>query len=164
LLGTDVRAEAMGRLAHLRGQGESLEKILAHADVIICTTGAQRLIAPERIRAGQIVFALSSPDPEIDPAAALAAGAAVAADAKSINNVLCFPGLFDAALRARARAFTDAMLVAAAGALAAAAPAGQLLPEPLDVTVHERVSRAVQAAVIGAAPAGAVPAPGGSGE
>jgi malate dehydrogenase (oxaloacetate-decarboxylating) len=164
LLGTDVRAEAMGRMAHLRGQGESLEKILAHADVIICTTGAQRLIAPETIRAGQIVFALSSPDPEIDPAAALAAGAAVAADAKSINNVLCFPGLFDAALRARARAFTDAMLVAAAGALAAAAPAGQLLPEPLDVTVHERVSRAVQAVVIGGAPAGAVPVPGGSGE
>jgi malate dehydrogenase (oxaloacetate-decarboxylating) len=164
LLGTDVRAEAMGRLAHLRGQGESLEKILAHADVIICTTGAQRLIAPERIRAGQIVFALSSPDPEIDPAAALAAGAAVAADAKSINNVLCFPGLFDAALRARARAFTDAMLVAAAEALAAAAPAGQLLPEPLDVTVHERVSRAVQAVVIGTSPAGAVPVPGGSGE
>jgi malate dehydrogenase (oxaloacetate-decarboxylating) len=149
LLGTDVRAEAM-------------EKILARADVIICTTGAQRLIAPERIRAGQIVFALSSPDPEIDPAAALAAGAAVAADAKSINNVLCFPGLFDAALRARARAFTDAMLVAAAGALAAAAPIGQLLPDPLDVTVHERVSQAVQAVIIGTVTPGAVPVPGGS--
>jgi len=49
------------------------------------------------------------------------------------------------------------MLVTAAGALAAAAPAGQLLPEPLDVTVHERVSRSVQVVVIGAAPAGAVP-------
>src|SRR5258708_1743279 len=68
-----------------------------------------------------------------------------------------FPGLYDAALRVRARAFTDAMLVAAAGALAAAAPAGQLLPEPLDVTVHERVSRSVQVVVIGAAPASAVP-------
>jgi hypothetical protein len=31
-------------------------------------------------------------------------------------------------------------------ALADAAPTGQLLPDPLDVTVHVRVSRAVQAA------------------
>jgi malate dehydrogenase (oxaloacetate-decarboxylating) len=86
---------------------------------------------------------------EIDPAAALAAGAAVAADGKSINNVLCFPGLIDGALRARARAFTNSMLVAAGGALAEAAAPGQPLPDALDVTVHERVSRAAQAAVTG---------------
>lgn len=149
LLGNDPRTEAMGRLAQLHGQRESLEKILARADVVISTTGRQRLIPPERIRQGQIVFALSTPDPEIDPAAALAAGAAIAADSKSINGVLCFPGLFDAVLRARAHSFTDSMLVAAAGALAAAAGPGQLLPDPLDVTVHERVSRAVQAAIVG---------------
>ena len=63
--------------------------------------------------------------------------------------VLCFPGLFDAALRARARAFTDSMLVAAATALAAAAPAGQLLPDPLESSIHERVSQAVQSVVAG---------------
>ncbi len=155
LLGTDVRAEAMGRLAQLHGHRDSLEGILARADALICTTGAKGLIAPERIRPGQIVFALSNPDPEIDPVVALAAGAAIAADGKSINNVLCFPGLFDGALRARARGFTDAMLVAAASALAAAAPAGQLLPDPLEPSIHERVSQAVQATVVrtGQAPA-----------
>jgi malate dehydrogenase (oxaloacetate-decarboxylating) len=147
LLGTDVRAEAMGRLAQLHGQRETLDRILARADAIICTTGARGLIAPERIRHGQIIFALSNPDPEIDPVVALAAGAAIAADGKSINNVLCFPGLFDAALRTRARGFTDAMLIAAAGALAGAAPAGQLLPDSLDPLIHESVSQAVQAVV-----------------
>jgi malate dehydrogenase (oxaloacetate-decarboxylating) len=147
LLGTDLRAEAMGRLVQLGGHRESLKGILARADAVICATGAKQLIAPERIRPGQIIFALSNPDPEIEPSAALAAGAAVAADGKSINNVLCFPGLFDGALRTRARAFTDAMLVAAARALAAAALAGQLLPDPLDITVHARVSQAVQAVV-----------------
>jgi len=60
--------------------------------------------------------------------------------------VLCFPGLFDGVLRCRARGFTEAMLVAAAGALAGAAAPGQLLPDPLDSTVHERVSQAVQSA------------------
>jgi malic enzyme len=39
--------------------------------------------------------------------------------------------VFDAALRSRARDFTDSMLFAAAGALAAGAPAGQLLPDAL---------------------------------
>ena len=147
LLGTDLRAEAMGRLVQLGGHRESLKGILARADAVVCTTGAKQLIAPEQIRSGQIIFALSNPDPEIEPSAALAAGAAVAADGKSINNVLCFPGLFDGVLRTRAREFTDAMLVAAARALAAEAPAKQLLPDPLDVAVHERVSQAVQAVV-----------------
>ncbi len=148
LLGTDLRAEAMGRLAQLHGQRDSLAGLMARADAVICTTGAKALIAPGQIRPGQIIFALSNPDPEIDPTAALAAGAAVAADGKSINNVLCFPGLFDAALRAHASSFTDAMLVAAASALAAATPPGQLLPDPLEPTIHQRVSQAVQAAIV----------------
>jgi malate dehydrogenase (oxaloacetate-decarboxylating) len=54
--------------------------------------------------------------------------------------------LFDGVLRCRARGFTEAMLVAAASALASAAAPGQLLPDPLDSTVHERVSQAVQSA------------------
>jgi malate dehydrogenase (oxaloacetate-decarboxylating) len=147
LLGADTRLEAMGRLAQLRGHRETLERILAGADATICTTGTPNLVDPKRIRKGQILFALSSPDPEIDPAAALAAGAAVAADSKSINNVLCFPGLFDGALRARARGFTDVMLIAAANTLASAAPEGQLLPDSLDLSVHDRISQTVQAVV-----------------
>ena len=147
LLGTDPRAEAMGRLAQLRGHRESLERILARADVLIFTTGARELMAPEGIRAGQILFVLSNSDPDIDSLNALAAGAAIAADSNTINNVLCFPGLLDGVLRAHARAITDEMLMAAASALAAAAPAGQLLPDPLEPSVHAQVSQAVQAAV-----------------
>ena len=145
LIGNDLRMEAMGRLAQLHGTRENLDRIVARADVLICATGVPRLIQPERLRKGQIVFALSTPDPEIDPAAALTAGAAVAADGRSLSNVLCYPGLFDGVLRCRARGFTEAMLKAAAQALAAAATPGQLLPDPLDATVHERVSQAVQA-------------------
>jgi malate dehydrogenase (oxaloacetate-decarboxylating) len=146
LLGYDLRTEAMGRLAQLHGQRETLERIVQRSDVLICATGVPRLIQADRLRRGQIVFALSTPDPEIDPAAALAAGAAIAADGRSISNVLCFPGLFDGVLRCRARGFTESMLVAAADALAGAAAPGQLLPDPLDSTVHERVSQAVQSA------------------
>jgi ABC-type branched-subunit amino acid transport system ATPase component len=44
------------------------------ADIVIATTGARGLIQPGSVRAGQIILALSNPDPEIEPAAALAHG------------------------------------------------------------------------------------------
>jgi len=150
LVGTDLRHEAMGRLAQLNGQGVTLEETLKRADVVIATTGVKGLIPASLIRRGQIVLALSNPDPEIEPALALQNGAAVAADGKSINNVLAFPGLFAGALRARAADFSDAMLLAAARTIAQSAPEGQLVPEPLSPTLHEAVAAAVAATVEGA--------------
>src|SRR5665213_1268742 len=136
LIGTDLRSEATGRLAQIGGQGVMLEEVMRRAQVVIATTGAKGLIPATLIRRGQIVFALSNPDPEIESTQALDAGAAVAADGKSINNILAFPGLFSGALRARAPRFSDAMLLAAARAIAAAAPPGQLVPDALNNTVH----------------------------
>ena len=146
LIGTDLRSEATGRLAQIGGQGVSLDEVLRRAQVVIATTGAKGLIPAERVRRGQIIFALSNPDPEIEPTQALEAGAAVAADGKSINNILAFPGLFAGALRARAPRFTDAMLLAAAHAIASAATAGQLVPDPLNGNLHADVAAAVAAA------------------
>jgi malate dehydrogenase (oxaloacetate-decarboxylating) len=146
LIGTDVRSEATGRLAQLGGQGVTLEEVLRRAQVVIAQTGVKGLIPAKLIRSGQIIFALSNPDPEIEPAQALEAGAAVAADGKSINNVLAFPGLFAGVLRARAVRFSDTMLLAAARAIAAAVLPGQLVPDPLNGTLHEEVAAAVAAA------------------
>jgi malate dehydrogenase (oxaloacetate-decarboxylating) len=149
LIGADLRPEATGRLAELHGQGVALPELMRRADVVIATTGQKGLIAEDMVRRGQIVLALSNPDPEIEPEAAKRAGAKVAADGKSINNVLAFPGLFAGAMRARATAFTDAMLLAAARTIAQAAPEGQLVPEPLNNELHEQVAAAVAAAVQG---------------
>jgi len=84
LVGTDLRSEATGRLAQLGGQGLSLEETLRRSQVVIAQTGAKGLIPARLIQRGQIILALSNPDPEIEPADALAAGAAVAADARAI--------------------------------------------------------------------------------
>jgi malate dehydrogenase (oxaloacetate-decarboxylating) len=92
-------------------------------------------------------MALSNPDPEIEPALAMQHGAAIAADGKGINNVLGFPGLFKGALAARATSFTDAMLLAAARKIAELAPGHDLVPDPLDRSMHEAVAAAVKAAV-----------------
>ena len=95
------------------------------------------------IRKGQIILALSNPNPEIDPEVALAHGAAFAADGKSVNNVLGFPGIFRGAVDANAPRITDEMLIAAVEVLVRMTPAGELMPNPLDKKVHLEVARAV---------------------
>ncbi len=146
LLGTDTDPIALRRLEDLGGERATLEEVMATCDVVVATTGVRGLIPPALVQPGQLILSLTNPDPEIEPDAALQAGAAFAADGKSINNVSAFPGLFRGALDARATAFTDAMLFAAARCLAAHAGEGQLVPDPLDKRVHEAVALAVAAA------------------
>jgi malate dehydrogenase (oxaloacetate-decarboxylating) len=148
VLGADRNPDALARLEQMGGERSTLEGVMADADIVVATTGVRGLIRPELVRKGQIVLALSNPDPEIEPVVALERGAAFAADGKGINNVLGFPGLFKGALAARAAAITDRMLMAAAQAIAAQAAGDDLVPDPLDPRVHEAVAVAVQAAAV----------------
>jgi malate dehydrogenase (oxaloacetate-decarboxylating) len=144
ILGADRSPEAIERLRTLGGEGASLEEIMQRADIIIATTGVKGLIKPEWVRPGQVILALSNPDPEIEPLVARERGAAFAADGKGINNVLAFPGLFKGALAARVTRFSDQMLMAAADAIAQLAKGDELVPDALDKAVHERVAAAVR--------------------
>jgi malate dehydrogenase (oxaloacetate-decarboxylating) len=148
VLGADRNPKAIDRISRLGAEGASLEDIMARADIVVATTGVKNLIKPEWVRPGQIILALSNPDPEIDPLAAMQRGAAFAADGRGINNVLAFPGLFKGALSAGALHFTDGMLMAAADAIAQLAEGDELVPNPLDKTVHERVTAAVKKAAL----------------
>jgi len=152
VLGADRSPDAVARVVALGGEGASLQEIMARADIVIATTGVKGLIKPEWVRPGQVILALSNPDPEIEPLVARERGAAFAADGKGINNVLAFPGLFKGALSARVSHFSDAMLMAAADAIAQLAGPDELVPDPLDKGVHERVTEAVHAAAIGGIP------------
>ena len=143
ILGADLSDAVRERFAALGGEPAELSRVMAEADIVIATTGVRGLIKPEMVRPGQVILALSNPDPEIEPQAALAAGAAFAADGKSINNVLGFPGLFRGALEAGAQRFTDEMLVAAAETIADLAQDHELVPDPLDQAVHDAVTQAV---------------------
>jgi len=109
---------------------------------VIATTGVPGLIKPEMIQPGQIILALSNPNPEIKPDEALAAGAVFAADGRSVNNILGFPGIFRGAVDAKVSDITEEMLEAAALAIAESTPPG-LVPNPLDRQVHRRVAQAV---------------------
>jgi malate dehydrogenase (oxaloacetate-decarboxylating) len=143
MLGMDVQPDAVERFERLGGGGATYETVMAESDIIVATTGVPGLIKPADIRPGQVVLALTNPVPEIEPDEALAAGARFAADGKSVNNVLGFPGLFKGALMARAPIITSAMKVAAAQAIAPLAEEGELVPAPLDLEVHRAVTGAV---------------------
>ena len=148
ILGADLSTDAQARLKDMGGKPVDLETVMKQADVVISTTGVKGLIKPEMVREGQIIFALSNPDPEIEPAIALEQGARFAADGRNINNVLAFPGLFRGVLDAKANRFTDSMLLAAAHAIADSAPEGELIPSPLDHKAHQNVAKAVKDAAL----------------
>jgi malate dehydrogenase (oxaloacetate-decarboxylating) len=126
----------------------SMERVMAEADVVVATTGRAGLIQPEMIRSGQVILALTNPDPEIEPEVAEAAGAAFAADGRSVNNVLGYPGIFRGALQAGAAGINVEMKLAAANAIAELATDGELVPNALDKRVHEEVAEAVKGAAI----------------
>ena len=143
--GVDMNVEARERLTEHGGVVvDSLEELMATADIIVATTGVSGLIKPEMVRKGQIILALSNPNAEIKPDVALKAGAAFAADGRLVNNILGFPGIFRGALNAHAKDITYPMLIAAALAIVDSTKSGDLVPHPLDPNVHENVAEAVE--------------------
>ena len=141
--GADLSPEALSRFEKSGGVKSNLKDIMANCDIVVATTGAPNLIKPEMVRKGQIILALSNPNSEIDPDVAMEHGAAFAADGKSVNNVLGFPGIFRGAVDSNAPRITQEMLAAAAETIASMTPPGELVPSPLDKKVHRAVARAV---------------------
>ncbi|MGH3622503.1 MAG: NAD(P)-dependent malic enzyme [Sciscionella sp.] len=146
-----VKTELAGRTnrSGLRG---GLAEALDGADVFLGLSGAridESLLA--NMADDAIVFALSNPDPEVDPHVA-AGYAKVVATGRSdfpnqINNVLAFPGIFRGALDVGARRITERMKLAAAEAIAAVAAedldVDHIVPSALDPRVAGEVADAV---------------------
>jgi len=127
---------------------------LVDADVFIGVS-APNLFGAEAVATmadKAIVFALANPDPEIDPLEAQKHASVVATGRSDypnqINNVLAFPGVFRGLLDAQARGITDAMLLAAAVAIADIVDGDRLnpsfiVPSVFDPTVAPAVAEAV---------------------
>jgi malate dehydrogenase (oxaloacetate-decarboxylating) len=143
VLGADITDAALVLFEQMGGIRSDLKEIMSECDVVVATTGAAGLIKPEMVRKGQIILALSNPTPEIDPDVAVKAGAAFAADGKSVNNVLGFPGILRGAVDSYATHISHEMYLAAANAIADQTPQDELVPNPLDKNVHKAVAQAV---------------------
>jgi len=147
-LGTARTEASKQRHAEAGGIPSNFDEIMQKADIVVATSGVRGLIEPKKVRKGQIIFALSNPYPEITPEAAKAAGAVVAADGRSVNNLLGYPGLWRGTLDAKANKFNFEMYKAAAIAISSAAGEGELVPSALDTKMHLAVTRAVARAAV----------------
>lgn len=144
-------------------------------DIVIGVARGDMIKPPmlRKMRAKPIVLAMANPIPEIMPAAAKETrDDVIIATGRSdfpnqVNNSVCFPYLFRAALDSRVTKFNHAMFIAAARAIAelarepappeVAAAAGEnevlefgpdyILPKQFDPRLRERVTAAVMAAV-----------------
>ena len=137
-----------------------LAETIKNTDVFIGVS-APDCVTGDMIRsmnADPIVFAMSNPIPEIMPAKALAAGAAIVGTGRSdlpnqINNTLAFPGLFRGVLNVRASDINEKMKLAAAFAIARYVKddelrADNIIPSPLDRSLAKTVAKAVEQAAI----------------
>ncbi len=153
----------------------TLSDAMRDADVLIGLSGPDLVTAEQVLTMAPrpIVFALSNPDPEIDPALALATrDDLIMATGRSdypnqVNNVLGFPFIFRGALDVRAASINEEMLIAAVHALAELThePVPQevlsayrlealefgpayIIPKPLDPRLIDRIPPAVAGAAV----------------
>ena len=144
-----ARTEAsIKRHVQAGGIPSNMDEIMQKADIVIATTGVKGLIDQSKVRKGQIIFALTNPYPEITPEAARAAGAVIAADGRSVNNLLGYPGIWRGALDAKASKINYEMLKAASLAIAASADEGMFVPSAVEPKVHLAVTHAVARAAM----------------
>jgi malate dehydrogenase (oxaloacetate-decarboxylating) len=136
------------------GRTGSLRDAIRGADVFVGVS-APNLLEPSDLKTmapDPVVFAMSNPDPEVDPVGAREFAPVVATGRSDypnqINNVLAFPGVFRGALDARARHITEDMKVTAARALADVVGPDELRPNYIIPSVfNDRVVPAVADAV-----------------
>ncbi len=100
----------------------SLEDAIRGADVVVGVSGRAKLITRKMIGTmskDALVFALTNPEPEINPADAKQGGARIVATGRSdyhnqVNNALIFPFILRAALDARISKIDEQMLATVA--------------------------------------------------
>jgi malate dehydrogenase (oxaloacetate-decarboxylating) len=155
--GLDSNLKSIAASTNKDNQSGRLHDALVGSDVFI-GVAAPNLVGAEQVATmakDAIVFALANPDPEIDPMEAQQHAAVVATGRSDfpnqINNVLAFPGVFRGLLDAHARTITDAMLLAAAQAIADVVDGDRLnasfiVPSVFDNTVAPAVAEAVRKA------------------
>ncbi|MDE1838838.1 MAG: NADP-dependent malic enzyme [Thaumarchaeota archaeon] len=135
----------------------SLEDVIKNADVFIGVSGISNLITEDTIKKMKkdaIVFALTNPEPEIDPAIAKKAGARIVATGSyqfhnRVNNALVFPYIMRAILDHGISKIETKILYAVAVAIADTIPKRQLRYDNIisnvgDLRLQQNISRALK--------------------
>ncbi len=147
----------IAKITNPKRQKGTLENVIKNADVFIGVSGIRGLLLPKMIHSmnkDPIIFALTNPDPEIDPETAKKSGARIIATGSymyenKINNALVFPYLMRVILDKRIRKISLGLLHAAAKAVADTVPSAQLaynhiMPEIGNRQIQNNISRALK--------------------
>lgn len=133
----------------------TLSDVIVDADVFIGVSWQKDDLTAQdiqKMKSDPIIFALSNPDPEVNPDIAKQAGAKVIATGRSdypnqLNNVLIFPWLFRGIFDAGIPQITDDHKLAAAIALAnyvSEPTIDMIIPDALDMNVASVIANAVK--------------------
>jgi malate dehydrogenase (oxaloacetate-decarboxylating) len=156
--GANPWKDAIAKRTNKRRRRGTLADAMRGADVLIGVSApgivTRRMV--ESMAARPIILAMANPIPEIMPADARAAGAAVVGTGRSdfpnqINNSLAFPGILRGTLDCMARRINTKMLDAAAEAIAACVPrptAKRIVPDMFDPKTPAKVASAVARAAM----------------
>jgi len=142
----DAYKNSIAEITNKAGEKGPLHEIIKGKDIFIGVS-ASGLVSQEMVRSMKkhpIVFALANPFPEIQPADAREAGAAVSLDGRTVNNSLIFPGIIRGALDAGASRITYPMKFSAAETLASLAGKHEVVPDFMNPVVHRKVADAVR--------------------
>ncbi|MBO3092364.1 NADP-dependent malic enzyme [Schleiferilactobacillus harbinensis] len=136
------------------GAGDTLDEVIDGADAFVGLSDAHVLTGAQvkKMAAQPIIFALANPVPEIDPAEAKAAGAAVIATGASkypnqVNNILAFPGLFRGLLKSGLKSVNvdlETKIAEALAGLITAPTAEKIVPGVFDAGVVDAVTAGVE--------------------
>jgi len=134
-----------------------LSDVIKQADVFIGVSGIKNLLKPKMIKEmneNPIIFALTNPEPEIDPFVAKKLGARIVATGSfkyenKVNNALVFPFLMRAILDLKIRKITKEILYATALAIANTIPKKKLsekniIPSINNKNLQRRITRALK--------------------
>ena len=134
-----------------------LSDTIRNADVFIGVSGIKNLLKPEMIKemsSEPVIFALTNPEPEIDPALAKRSGARIVATGSfkyenKVNNALVFPYLVRAILDLKIQKISMDILYAASLAIANAVPKKRLsdrliIPSINDEGIQQRITSALK--------------------
>jgi len=153
--GLDKSKEKISLITNKTKLKGSVGDALKGADIFIGVSGPNTVNGEmiKNMAEKPIVFAMSNPNPEIDPEEAKASGAYIIGTGRSdypnqINNVLAFPGIFRGTLDVRAKNITTDMKIKAAEAIAELVKEEELCPEyiipkPFNPNVGKAVAKAV---------------------
>ena len=135
----------------------TLKESLQNADVFIGVSGIKNLLKPNMIKfmkKNPIVFALTNPDPEIDPKLAKKAGARIVATgsykfSNQVNNALIFPYLMRAILDLKIQKITMDVLYGTAIAVASTLDRNRLsesriIPEIDDKRIQSKITNSLK--------------------